>query len=301
MDLSNLSSNWKSLQKKLSAGKSPSTASSSESRKRKITADDSMNDASAKGQFRHRSKSTTASNSRLTRNKATDESPSRPATSHASHSVPSLDLRNEGVSTTAFPGKYIALDCEMVGVGPPPHSDHQLARVSLVNWHGEQVYDSFVSPRLPVADYRTSVSGIRPSDLREGRPFSEVRADVSVFLKSRILVGHWLKSDLECLQISYPKADIRDTAKLEKFMQLVGGGNVKLKDIAKKVLGLDVQTGEHDSVEDARTAMLLFKAEREEFEGEKKTKKHLHLAHITTNGNPEEIKTERKRRKKKRR
>lgn len=32
------------------------------------------------------------------------------------------DIENEGISSTALPGKYIALDCEMVGTGPEPVS-----------------------------------------------------------------------------------------------------------------------------------------------------------------------------------
>jgi RNA exonuclease 4 len=72
------------------------------------------------------------------------------------------DIENEGISEVALPGKYVALDCEMVGVGPEPNRDSALARVSLVNFHGHQVYDSYVQiPRnIEVTDYRTHVSGI---------------------------------------------------------------------------------------------------------------------------------------------
>lgn len=228
-----------------------------------------MSTSSTKRTFRPRSKSSSSTKQKLDTADWSNTT-ERPATALSAYPSQPRAEQNEGVSLTALPGKYIALDCEMVGVGPPPHSDNQLARVSLVNWHGEQVYDSFVLPQLPVTDYRTVVSGIRPDNLKQGRPFQEVRADVAVFLKGRILVGHWLKNDMECLQIQHLRSDIRDTAKLGKFRELVGGGNVRLKEVAKKVLGLDIQTGEHDSIEDARTAMLLFRAERDEFDGEKK-------------------------------
>ena len=78
------------------------------------------------------------------------------------------DIENEGVSEVALPGKYVALDCEMVGVGPEPDRDSALARVSLVNFHGHQIYDSYVQvPRkIQVTDYRTAVSGIEPRHLR---------------------------------------------------------------------------------------------------------------------------------------
>ena len=48
------------------------------------------------------------------------------------------DRVNEGLSLTAEVGKYIAIDCEMVGVGPTPDTDSALARVSIVNFHGKK-------------------------------------------------------------------------------------------------------------------------------------------------------------------
>jgi RNA exonuclease 4 len=62
--------------------------------------------------------------------------------------------------------------------------------------------------------------------------------------------------------------DIRDSSRLQKFRDLNGGRAPKLKLLAKLVLGLDIQGGEHNSVEDARAAMMLYKAERNTFEEE---------------------------------
>ncbi|KAF2728974.1 hypothetical protein EJ04DRAFT_516271 [Polyplosphaeria fusca] len=72
----------------------------------------------------------------------------------------------------------------MVGTGPEPDRDSALARVSLVNFHGHQIYDSYVQVRVPVTDYRTHVSGIHPRHLSKSfaRPFKEVQADVKVLL-----------------------------------------------------------------------------------------------------------------------
>jgi RNA exonuclease 4 len=253
MDSSKLSSNWKALQKKLGTESGPNSL------KRKRPGEAPMNSPS-KFRSRPRSKSTNLVNPKVDK-KETE----RPSTSLSNYET-EQPMCNEGVSSTVLPGKYIALDCEFVGVGPPPHADDQLARVSLVNWHGEQVYDTFVLPTLPVMDYRTHVSGIRAEDLKLGRDFAEVREDVSTFLKNRILVGHWLKSDLKCLQLHHPRSDVRDTALLPKFKSMLGTHHVKLRDISKKVLGVNIQTGEHDSIEDARTTMMLFKATRDDFE-----------------------------------
>lgn len=42
-------------------------------------------------------------------------------------------------------------------------------RVSLVNAHGECVYDKYVKATEPVTDYRTAVSGIREENLASGK------------------------------------------------------------------------------------------------------------------------------------
>lgn len=65
------------------------------------------------------------------------------------------------------PGRYIALDCEMVGVGPEG-AESSLARVSLVNFHGAIQLDVFVRQRERVVDYRTEFSGVRPQDMVYG-------------------------------------------------------------------------------------------------------------------------------------
>ena len=70
------------------------------------------------------------------------------------------------------PTKKIALDCEMIGVGFDG-KQHMLARVSIVNSHGQVVYDSFVAPQEKVVDYRTPVSGIRPANLKDGKSLNE--------------------------------------------------------------------------------------------------------------------------------
>ncbi|KAF2671727.1 putative exonuclease [Microthyrium microscopicum] len=282
MSLSSLSSNWKLLQQRL-AGSSqskdgaPQTEKLAKSTKRKATALKDENTSSKKRKAdtnespraAHRKSkpmSKPRAKSLTEEQKPTLEPPSRPSTSLSKHETTHNDVENEGVSPTALAGKFIALDCEMVGVGPTPDQDSQLARVSMVNFHGEQIYDTYVKPKLPVTDYRTAFSGIRPHNLKVGRPFREVQKDVATFLEGRVLVGHHLKSDLQVLSMKHPTRDTRDSAKLQKFKDLNGGRTPKLKLLAKLILGLEIQGGEHNSVEDARAAMMLYKAEKDAFE-----------------------------------
>lgn len=65
------------------------------------------------------------------------------------------------------PTPALAIDCEMVGVGP--FKEDALARVSIVNEFGYCLYDKFVKPKLPVTDYRTEFSGVREEDLKNGK------------------------------------------------------------------------------------------------------------------------------------
>ncbi len=178
------------------------------------------------------------------------------------------DRINEGLSPLGEAGKYIAVDCEMVGVGPTPDTDSALARISIVNYHGHQLYDSFVKPKEAVTDYRTFVSGITPQLLRSARTLEAVQADVAKLFDGKILVGHAIKNDLEALLLSHSKRDIRDTSRHPAFRQLAGGKTPSLKKLAREVLGIDIQGGEHSSIEDARATMLLFRREKEGFEKE---------------------------------
>lgn len=184
------------------------------------------------------------------------------------------DIENEGVSEAALPGRYVALDCEMVGVGPEPKRDSALARVSLVNFHGHQVYDSYVQvPRkIEITDYRTAVSGIEPKHLRPdvARTFDEVRADLKILLGGRILVGHAVKNDLDVLILKHDTRFTRDTSKFSKFRALAAkpGWTPGLKLLADKLLGVEIQVGAHSSVEDARATMALYRLEKADFEQE---------------------------------
>ena len=83
----------------------------------------------------------------------------------------------------------------MVGLGHLG-SESALARVSIVNYHGHVLLDTFVAPREAVTDWRTWVSGVRERDLVGAPEFKEVQAKVNDLLEGRVLVGHALENDL---------------------------------------------------------------------------------------------------------
>jgi Exonuclease len=65
-------------------------------------------------------------------------------------------------------GKYVALDCEMVGVGKDGLCS-ALARVSIVNYHGHLLYDTYVKPMERIVDYRSEITGIYSRHLQAGK------------------------------------------------------------------------------------------------------------------------------------
>jgi len=174
---------------------------------------------------------------------------------------------------------YVAIDCEMVGLGPTGKTS-ALARCAVVDFDGQVLYDRFVRPKGYVTDFRTKYSGVRQQDLRQGEAclFEECQRDVSLLLKNKVLVGHALRNDTEVLMLSHPRSHIRDTAHYHPLMRKVGHETVKyrsraLKELSKQYLGITIQSGEHDPGVDARTAMLLYRKFRVEWEKDLKKKK----------------------------
>ena len=79
--------------------------------------------------------------------------------------------------------KYVGIDCEMVGIGPEGKQS-ALARVSIVDFDGNILYDEYVRPPSYVTDFRTQWSGIRKKDLRQGTALTlaEVLNYLSIYL-----------------------------------------------------------------------------------------------------------------------
>ena len=173
---------------------------------------------------------------------------------------------------------YVALDCEMVGVGADGKQS-ALARVSITGWNDEIILDTFVQVPDRVTDFRTHVSGVRAKDIKftnhNAMELHACRKKVGEILKNKILVGHSLKNDFSALMLDHPKSQIRDTARYKPFMRASGrnGGKLrprKLRDLVKENLDLIIQKEgeEHTSVEDAQATLKLYKYVREKWEKE---------------------------------
>lgn len=162
---------------------------------------------------------------------------------------------------------YIAMDCEMVGIGK--HGvESALARVSIVDWNLDMVFDTYVKVPVPVTDYRTIFSGIQPHHIDEASnamEFGDCRRRVASILMDKVLVGHGLVNDLTALGMDHPRSCIRDTTRYEPFQR---ENPVKkkryrprrLRDLVREnIPGREgFQQSSHDSLEDARAVMELY-------------------------------------------
>ncbi|XP_076980272.1 apoptosis-enhancing nuclease isoform X2 [Tamandua tetradactyla] len=166
-------------------------------------------------------------------------------------------------ATGPLPSKCVAIDCEMVGTGPHGRVS-ELARCSVVSYHGDVLYDKYIRPEMPVTDYRTRWSGVTRQHMLKAIPFREAQKEILKLLKGKVVVGHALHNDFRALKYVHPRGQTRDTTCVPSLLCRPGlhaRARVSLKDLALQLLHKKIQMGPHghSSVEDAMTAMELYR------------------------------------------
>ncbi|KAL6766684.1 PAR1 [Auxenochlorella protothecoides x Auxenochlorella symbiontica] len=177
------------------------------------------------------------------------------------------------------PGMLLALDAEFVSYSPPQYSLVRgmevttrpsrlgLARVSLVRGEGAlegtACIDDYIRSPEAVHDYLTRFSGIVPGDLDPARSPHCLTTLRRAYLKLRYLVdsgvrfvGHGLKQDFRMINILVPSEQIVDTVRLFHKPRM---RQLSLRFLASYLLKTSIQSGNHDSIEDAHTALRLYK------------------------------------------
>ena len=97
----------------------------------------------------------------------------------------------------------LALDCERIKT----REGERLARVSIVNFYGNIVFDTLVKPcdfhdqPYEVLDYREWITGIKQSDLNFAPCFSNIAPILQKILRGKTIVGHSLEDDLDILKV----------------------------------------------------------------------------------------------------
>jgi PAB-dependent poly(A)-specific ribonuclease subunit 2 len=179
------------------------------------------------------------------------------------------------------PDTIVALDTEFVSLKQPEiqmNSDgeretirpmsHALARVSVVRGHGEHegeaFIDDYIAIREPVVDYLTLYSGITAGDLDPRTTRHNLVALKTAYKKLWVLLnlgcrflGHGLKQDFRVINIQVPRAQVIDT--IDVFYLRSRLRKLSLAFLAWYLLKEDIQLETHDSIEDARTALKLYR------------------------------------------
>lgn len=145
-----------------------------------------------------------------------------------------------------------------------------LGRVSVLRGsgpeEGEPFIDDYVIVNEEIVDYVTRFSGIEEGDL-DPRISRHAPIHLKVAYKKLwlllnlgcVFIGHGLYNDFRSVNIHVPESQFIDTSKL--FQK--GEYTLKLSFIAGHLLKEEIQIGNHDSIEDARAALSLYRKYQE--------------------------------------
>lgn len=177
-------------------------------------------------------------------------------------------------SPVAIDSEFVALRAEEIEISAA--GDRQiirptrlgLARVSVLRGSGPQAATPFINDYItisePVVDYLTKYSGLKAGDL-DPRISTHALVSLKVAYKKLwlllnlgvVFVGHGLPKDFRTINIHVPKSQVLDTVDL--FYIRARQRKLSLRFLAWYLLKEDIQQETHDSIEDARTALRLWR------------------------------------------
>ncbi|KAL9099961.1 MAG: hypothetical protein Q9163_004602 [Psora crenata] len=133
---------------------------------------------------------------------------------------------------------------------------------------GVPFIDDYIKINEPIVDHLTQYSGLSAGDLDPRRSTHALQSLKVAYKKLWLLlnlgctfVGHGLASDFRTINIHVPKSQIVDTVTL--FRPTNEKRRLSLRFLAWYFLDEEIQTGNHDSIVDARTALRLWRKHQE--------------------------------------
>ena len=128
--------------------------------------------------------------------------------------------------------------------------------------------DDYIKIDEPIVDHLTQYSGLSAGDLDPRRSAHALQSLKVAYKKLWLLlnlgctfVGHGLASDFRTINIHIPQSQIIDTVTL--FRPANEKRRLSLRFLAWYFLDEEIQTGNHDSIIDARTALRLWRKHQE--------------------------------------
>lgn len=158
------------------------------------------------------------------------------------------------------------IDCKGIKIIIKPKKT-ALARVSVIRGDAGENFcvpfiDDYIVQSEHIEDYVTRYSGINPGDLDLKTSSKQLVSRSIAYRRIWLLmqlgcvfVGHGLNNDFKQININVPQDQIRDTS----IYFLQGKRYLSLRYLAFAILDRDIQEGNHDSIEDAYTALILYK------------------------------------------
>ena len=167
------------------------------------------------------------------------------------------DLReiSEFLSTDVIEGEpnVLALDCEMAYTS----KGFEMVRLTIVDFFtNKTVFDEVIDPFGDILDLNTLFSGIHEEDMKKAITYQDAMDRIltpTLINKNSILLGHGLENDLNVMRIIHYK--IIDIA----ILYSTGRYKSSLKNLTFETLSEKIQTGEHDSSQDAIATMNVIK------------------------------------------
>ncbi|KAL5528994.1 hypothetical protein ACEPAG_4968 [Sanghuangporus baumii] len=191
-----------------------------------------------------------------------------------------------GMDELPKPGTMVSIDAEFVSM-QQEESEYKsdgtkkvlrparlsLARVSVLRAAdgpklGVPFIDDHIHTSEAIVDYLTEYSGIKYGDLDPHLSRHTLVPLKMAYKKLRLLVdlgcvfiGHGLKKDFRIINLFVPEDRVLDTVDI--YFIESRHRRLSLRFLTWAVLKESIQSGEHDSIEDARCALLLFRAFQE--------------------------------------
>ena len=184
------------------------------------------------------------------------------------------------IDEAPYPGSPVAIDTEFVTLTEEEidiRADGErvvvrparlgLARVSVLRGEGSTTGLPFINDYIevnePIINYQTQYSGVREGDLsRATSTFNLVPLKIAykklwlLLNLGCVFIGHGLLKDFRTINIRIPKSQVVDTVDL--FYIKARQRKLSLRFLAWYLLKEEIQTDEHDSIEDARSALKLW-------------------------------------------